>query len=431
MKTKVFSILILVFVLSCDRYPDPSVKSLREYSFTFFNENGNRHFAGDWVSDSIRFRAINNLDPFKDPIRVVFEVVKGGGEITKTEGSTDTNGFVYTGWKLGSESFEQILRANSYDSDGNFLTSTSLMAYGFRSDEWDKLSDASEYGISDMASDTINNVTLAIMNGRIFKQGEHYYLWNELFTSINESVISIEIDNNQIFYVLSWNGNLFRSANQGESWIKCSKPYSQINFSANLKISGDNYIWVSGYPNQVKYSKDGGITWTGVIEDVSKHGLGDVFRLKDGSLMLHGSDCCYMFRSFDDGLTWTRITTPGYSLKLYADENDAIYIVTQEGGMAFYKSTDYGLTYSFVHRVNPPWSSSMENTFNKYGSFYYIFIQGYGILKSKDLINYEIYWQNQDLGYFFIDQSGVLICKNWTSQSPYSRVVYYRKNSVK
>jgi hypothetical protein len=431
MKRALLLISFLFLILSCDRYPDPSVKSIKDYSFSFQTNSGNRVLSGEWVSDSIIFRAVNNLNPYKDQVKVVFEVVKGGGEITVTSGYTDTLGYVYTGWKLGTKSFDQILRAHSYDMSGTFLASTDLIAYGFRTNEWDELSDAYEYGITDMASDTINKVTLAVMNGRIFKQGDNYYTWNETFTPINESVTAIEIDSNRVFYVITWNGNLYKSTNQGESWIFCSRPYSQINYYAKLNVSNDNYIWASSYNYPVKYSKDGGITWTDVIEDVSKHGLSDVFRLNDGSLMLHGSDCCYMFRSFDDGITWTRIITPGYSLKLYADENDAIYIVTQEGGMAFYKSTDYGLTYTFVYRVNPQWSSSMENTFNKYGSFYYIFILGYGILKSKDLTNYEIYWQNQDLGNFFIDDSGVLIGKNWSWEFPYPRIIYYRNNSQK
>ena len=431
MKRAVLLISLVVFILSCDRYPDPSIKSIKDYSFSFQTNSGNRVLSGEWVSDSIIFRAVNNLTPYKDQVKVIFEVVKGGGEITNTSGYTDTLGYVYTGWKLGTKSFDQILRASSYDMSGTFLASTDLIAYGFRTDEWDELSDAYEYGITDMASDTINKVTLAIMNGRIFRQGENYYTWNESIKPINENVTAIEIDSNQVFYVMTWNGNLYKSINQGESWIFCSRAYSQINFYARLKISNDNYIWVSSYNYPIKYSKDGGAKWNDVTEDVSKHSLSDVFRLKDGSLMLHGSDCCYMFRSFDDGITWTRVTTPGYSLKLYVDENDAIYIVTQEGGMAFYKSTDYGLNYSFVYRVNPQWNSSLENTFNKYGGFYYVFIQGYGILKSKDLTNYEIYWQNQDLGNLFIDHSGVLIGKNWSWQFPYPRIIYYRHNSGK
>jgi photosystem II stability/assembly factor-like uncharacterized protein len=429
MKRAVLLISVFLFIMSCDRYPDPSVKSVRDYSFAFITEQGTRVLSGEWVSDSIIFRAVNNLNPYKDQVKVVFEVIKGGGEITVSSGYTDTVGYVYTGWKLGTGSFEQILRASSYDMSGTFLASTDLTAYGFRTDEWDEIHDAAEYGISDLASDTVNMVTLAIINGRLWKQADNYFTWKEIPDNISETVSAIEIDNNKVFYVLSWTGNLYKSNNHGESWIICSKPYSQINYNAKLKVSNDNYVWVSGYTYPVKFSKDGGVSWNEVTEEVSAHGLSDVFRLKDGSLLLHGSDCCYMFKSFDDGITWIRILTPGYSLKLYVDENDAIYIVTQEGGMTIYKSTDYGKTYRYIYACSPAWTSSMENTFNRRDGFYYVFIQGFGILKSKDLTTFEIYWQNFELGNLFIDDKGVLIGKNWSWQYPYPRIIYYRNNS--
>jgi hypothetical protein len=429
MKRAVLLVSLLFCILSCDRYPDPSIKSIRDYSFAFITNQGTRVESGEWVSDSIIFRAVNNLNPYKDQVKVTFEVIKGGGELTVSSAYTDTLGYVYTGWKLGTDSFEQILRASSYDMTGTFLTSTDLLAYGFRTDEWDELNNAAEYGITDLASDTINMVTLAIIGGRIYKQTDNYYTWKEIPNNISESVNAIEIDNNKVFYVMSWTGNLYKSTNHGESWINCSKPYSQINYNARLKVSNDNYVWVSGYDSPIKFSKDGGTSWNEVIEEVSAHGLNDIFRLKDGSLLLHGSDCCYMFRSFDNGISWIRIPTPGYSLKLYVDENDAIYIVTQEGGMTIYRSTDYGLNFSYVYSVQPQWISSMENTFNRWGSFYYVFIQGYGILKSKDLATYELYWENYNLVNLFIDDMGVLIGKNLSWQYPYPIIIYYRNNS--
>lgn len=428
MKKTVITIILLVLVLSCDKYPDPSVKSLRDFSFAFIEEQGSRHFAGEWISDSIQFRAVNNLNPSNDSVKVIFEIVKGGGIVTTTEGYTDKNGYVHTGWKLGNESFDQILRANSYDSHGNFLTSTDMMAYGFTPDEWNAIPYPMEYGINSMTADTVNKITFIATNGNLYKQGDRYYLWN-LVPSVS-SVKSIAIDRNQVLYLVGWNGDIQRSTDHGESWSFCKKPYPDVNYNLKLYISNDNSIWVSGYLLQTKFSKDGGQTWTSIGGDISTHGFGDIFRLKDGSLLIHGSDCCYMFRSFDEGQTWTRIETPGYSLKLFVTENDEIFIITQQSGMYFYKSTDYGATYSYVYAVHPEWSTSFENTFIKRGNFYYIAVPGYGILKSKDLMNYEIYWENYNMWNLFVDHNGVLISRYFTWNSPDPRLVYYRKNSV-
>ncbi|HUX58602.1 MAG TPA: hypothetical protein VMV77_16650 [Bacteroidales bacterium] len=94
-----------------------------------------------------------------------------------------------------------------------------------------------------------------------------------------------------------------------------------------------------------------------------------------------------------------------------------------------YKSTDYGTTFSYVYGINPDWGSVMEDIFLKVNNFYYILVPGWGILKSTDLTNYDIYWINFNLRDLFIDHNGVLIGKYWSWQFSSQNTVYYRKNS--
>ena len=61
-------IAILCIALSCDRYPDPSVNTLSNYSFYFQTLPGMKFLAGEWVSDSVEFRSANNVDPIKDTV---------------------------------------------------------------------------------------------------------------------------------------------------------------------------------------------------------------------------------------------------------------------------------------------------------------------------------------------------------------------------
>jgi hypothetical protein len=68
----------------------------------------------------------------------------------------------------------------------------------------------------------------------------------------------------------------------------------------------------------------------------------------------------------------------------------------------------------------------MDNSLAKWGNYYYVLIQGWGILRSADLINYEEYWFNKSLSKLFIDHNGDLIAKDQSSNT-----VYYRKNSGK
>src|SRR5664280_12775 len=96
MRKPILLIAILCVALSCNRYPDPSVKSVKDYSFSFQTNQGMKFLAGEWVSDSVRFRAVNNNSPMNDSVKVDFEVVTGGGNITIQTAYTDKNGLAYT-----------------------------------------------------------------------------------------------------------------------------------------------------------------------------------------------------------------------------------------------------------------------------------------------------------------------------------------------
>jgi len=427
MKRTVLLIAIFCIGLACTRYPDPELKLLKNYSFNFQTGQAMKFLSGEWVSDSVIFYAVNSNNPLKDSVRVLFEVVEGGGNVTIKSSYTNKNGFAYTGWKLGSESFAQKLRAKTYDTSGNYLTSTNLIEYGFRNDAWDTCSFSPDGSIMGMVADTVNKVSFIIANGGLYKQGERYYIWNGMNDPVVNSPRTINIDRNGIIYISTGTGELIRSNDHGESWKTCTKPYPDRPYYIYVSISNDNYIWVFVWDHNTRFSKDGGNTWNDAGSNLSSYGYGNVFRLKDGSLLFHGSNCCSLNRSFDDGLTWTKIETPGYSIKLYVNDKDEVFIVTQENGITIYKSTDYCSTFNNVISVSPEWGTSdNDNIFNKWGNFYYILIPGWGILKSADLNTYDVYWVNNNLNNLFIDHNGVLIAKDWNMNT-----VYYRKNSAK
>jgi hypothetical protein len=429
MRKPVLLIVILCVALSCDRYPDPSVNSLSNYSFYFQTSPGMKFFAGEWVSDSVEFRSVNNVDPIKDTVKVIFEIVRGNGNITVQSANTDKNGLIYTGWKLGSGSFEQILRAKTYDLSGKYLTSTDLVEYGFRNDVWDTCSFSPDGDMMGMVADTVNKFTLMINNNQIYKQGERYYLWEPVNDPALVSPRTINMDRNGVIYVTTWTGELVKSTDHAVSWETCTKPFPDRPYFIYPYISNDNYVWVFAFDHPIKFSKDGGMTWTDLPDGnpLITYGFGDVFRLKDGSLLYHGSGCCSLNRSFDNGMTWTKMETPGYSIKLFVNEKDEIFILSQGAApVSIYKSTDYGASYSSIYVANPQFITEMGTLFNKWGNFYYVLLPGYGILKSFDLNNFELYWANNNLNNLFIDHNGVLIAKDWNMNR-----VYYRKNSKK
>jgi hypothetical protein len=254
-------------------------------------------------------------------------------------------------------------------------------------------------------------------------------LWEPVNDPALVSPRTINMDRNGVIYVTTWTGELVKSTDHAVSWETCTKPFPDRPYFIYPYISNDNYVWVFAFDHPIKFSKDGGMTWTDLPDGnpLITYGFGDVFRLKDGSLLYHGSGCCSLNRSFDNGMTWTKMETPGYSIKLFVNEKDEIFILSQGAPpVSIYKSTDYGASYSSIYVANPQFITEMGTLFNKWGNFYYILLPGYGILKSFDLNNFELYWANNNLNNLFIDHNGVLIAKDWNMNR-----VYYRKNSKK
>ena len=252
MRKPVLLIVILCVALSCDRYPDPSVNSLSNYSFYFQTSPGMKFFAGEWVSDSVEFRSVNNVDPIKDTVKVIFEIVRGNGNITVQSANTDKNGLIYTGWKLGSGSFEQILRAKTYDLSGKYLTSTDLVEYGFRNDVWDTCSFSPDGDMMGMVADTVNKFTLMINNNQIYKQGERYYLWEPVNDPALVSPRTINMDRNGVIYVTTWTGELVKSTDHAVSWETCTKPFPDRPYFIYPYISNDNYVWAFAWDHPIK-----------------------------------------------------------------------------------------------------------------------------------------------------------------------------------
>ncbi len=424
MKRILSFISVILIALSCERSPDPSIEYLRNYYFSFSENNLKKYLAGDLVSDSIKLIVYNYNATQKDSVNVIFDVVKGGGTVTQESDYSGEKGYALTGWRLGSATFEQKLRARSYDLSGHYLTSAYLIEYGFRKNAWDTCTVAPDSYINSLVSDTVSGVTFMISGGVLYRQGERYFDWNMVSQFSQISSMELHKDSNGVIYVSTSSGDILKSADHGTSWLSCTKPFPDYPYFIYTSVANDNSLWAFEWNHPTKFSKDGGTTWTETGSNLYTFGYGDIFRLKDGSLLFHGSNCCSLNRSLDDGLTWTKIATPGYSTKVFVSGNDEITLITQENGVSFYRSTDYAATFTKVFNVYPDWGTSRNsNVFTRWKNFYYVLVPGYGILKSPDLIHYSDYWRNSNLNDLFLDNNGVLIAKDWGMSK-----VYYRKN---
>lgn len=410
----------IMFITGCS--PDPSREVLESYSFQMEAVSGNRYFPGETAE--VRLKLINSIDTAVSSYTVIFTVEKGGGEIERETALTDRNGTVVTEWHLGNSSSLQVLKASLYRPSGTYITSTTLNVYVFNNDEWIEISAPPDGSMRCMAADTVNDVTVMVTTNTAYRQGRRYYLWEEIGGMDSDRPRTVEVDRNGVFYISTWSGNVLKSTDHGQTWITCTKPYPDHPYYIYMNVSNDNYLWVFKFDLPTKFSSDGGTTWQTAGSTIWECGYGDVFRLKDGSLLFHGSNTSSLYRSLDNGQTWTHISTPGLSTKLYVNEKDEIFICNQEGGLSILKSNDMGASFRKLYTVFPQFGTDMDNIFNKWKDVYYVLIPGYGILKSSDLNTYETYWANQDLNNLFIDHNGVLIAKDWDNKT-----VYYRKNT--
>jgi hypothetical protein len=416
---KLLFLIALTLLLSCNRYPDPELKLLENYSFSFQNGQGLKYDAGYPVD--VVFMAYN-VNEMGELLKVEFEVVSGGGTVSNQTDYTDENRSTMTRWTLGAG--EQKLRASTYDPSGKFLTSTELVAHGFVDNEWNTVRTSPDGDILDIASDTVHNVTIMTTYSMLYRQGLKYYDWVTITIPTISSPRTVNVDGNGVFYVSDYSGTLYKSIDHGFTWLQCSKPYPDVLNIIYLNITSDNYLWVFTWGQKARFSKDGGNSWQDVGSGMA-HGLGDIFRLSDGSLIYHGSECCSLYRSTDETQTWEKIVTPGMSLKLFVDKNDMLTLCTQENGITVYNSIDYGETFTKAHNVYPQYNTGMDNAFAYWENFYYVLIPGYGILKSGDLIVYEDYWKNSAVRNLFIDHNGVLIARELGNNT-----VYYRRNTT-
>lgn len=421
---------ILVFLLlpaliySCE--PDPEIVALEQYNFWLVNLSGSKMQAGETVE--VTFSAQNRLNNYDNSVMVKFDVISGGGSMSEQTVTTDSTGYATVNWQMGNESSIQLLKASAYKTSGEYLSWTETSAYAFRDKEWNAIDIDPDGSISDMVTDTVNRVTFMISGGKLYKQRERYYMWENVTDDNIESPRTIHTDNSGIIYISTWNGEIVKSSDHGNTWEKCTKPYPEDPYYIYMSVSNDNYIWAGKWYNPTRFSKDGGATWIDA-DELSTYMNGNTFRLSDGTLVNHGTNDTTRYRfniSYDDGLTWISRETPGYSTDIYVTENDEIIICNQDNGFSFYLTTDLGQSFTRVHSVFPKWRTTTENNiFTRWKDFYYIIVPGYGILKSPDLINYETYWRNSDLLDLFIDHNGVLVAKDWNYNT-----VYYNNSAA-
>lgn len=410
-------ILFLTPFISCTDYPDPEVKPLEAYTFFPIN-NFQVSTADSILKDSVGLIISDYINPFENNFYINFEVIDGAGEVSSST-INPVYGYATTWWKLGQGSHEQHLLAKIFDNNDQFIHEVVLTAYGFREDFWDKVSDAPFTGFTRMIIDTSTNSTFALSGFKMYKRNEPYYVW-DLIPTIDGSLnpYNLIIDSKGYLYISNWNGDLFCSEDKGLTWEKKTSPEPGIEGYNQLRITSDDILWAASFSYPIRYSKDGGETWT--VDTIGLSGdktLQDIYKFSNGEyIMLSSPTSLYTFNM--ENKIWDRLTAPGYPDKLYVTENDEVILLNQANGISILKSTDYGETFTLKHSVMPEYGTSMQNTICKVQDEYYILIPGYGILTTQDFEDFQIFFENPKIDKIFVDHDGIFYVTNNNSNDP-------------
>lgn len=411
---------LLLVMASCTKLSDPYTDIVENFYLTGqgFNQKA---LAGEYLKDSIMISVSDQLYHNNAVgLDVEFEVVSGGGSIESPDLKTDSRGMAAARWKLGPQTGEQEVRAIVSRTDGSVHFTMSFKATCFQYNTWNTITLSPDILFSDMAGDTINGVSLAIGNGTIYKQGTRFFDWEPLSSLNFSQPRRILFGNDKRFYVGTWDGRLYRSADQGLSWAECSKPWNDNSYYYYLGITSDNYLWTTAWGRGLRCSRDGGQSWsTDTIGIGSGEMLSDIFRLKDGSLFFFTLNC-HLYKSTDDGYTWESIPVPGYPLKLYVNDQDQLFLFSQVNGLSMFKSTDKGATFVSVKSVAVAYYTMMDHTVYHRGPNYFLLMPGYGILQTSDFTNFTVFWRNSDCKDMLVDaRGGFLVTELQMSRAHY------------
>jgi hypothetical protein len=423
MKRKIlFFYLLILFVVACEKLPDPSIDVLEGYSFS--NQgSGQKTVAGNYLDDTIgviiRSTSTSSYDVTR--MKVTFEVLTGGGSVDDTVIYTNGYGYAFTKWKSGNQQFTQTVQAKIYNRAGKFLGAINFSANAFIDNAWNQVTDYPDVNILSMVSDTFHKLTLMTSGFIMYKQKNNYFEWEQVNPGfLNPS--QMWICNDGTIYALALNNALFKSNDQGNDWDKCNTQFNVNN--SQVVVTPEKYIWATWNNSGLRCSRDGGLNWT--IDSVGlppDEGLGDICHMSNGTWIIL-TQSRHSYKSLDDGKTWTKVYCPAFSLKLFVTPNDEIIYCNQENGISIYKSTDLGESFKKAYGVYTTFVSTLGQTFYHYQGTWYLLIQGFGILSTKDFSIFQPVWYNSNARDMFVDGNGVFIVEdvNWQS-------VYYHRGA--
>lgn len=219
-------------------------------------------------------------------------------------------------------------------------------------DHWSPVDPGMNYpGIWDIAFNRAGNIFLATTQG-VLRSSDDGVSWSQIDSSVfDQDVRSIAISNSGAIITIREMG-IFRSIDNGDIWEYL--PSGPISYPMFATVDADprgDLVIAQKFEEGVFRSTDDGTTWTDIVTRlenriVAQIGFGppnDIYVIQEAD----GGVRYGLMRTTDDGLTWARIATPFTPQEIAVDSTGTLYLAVEKtfAKGTVYRSTDRGDTW--------------------------------------------------------------------------------------
>jgi photosystem II stability/assembly factor-like uncharacterized protein len=414
MKNHIAILILVLTVISCEKYPEPGSMTMQSFQFELVGENQGA-VAGEYLENEIGVIAYFDSEFSSTPenFHVELTVAAEGGTLDNTFIQAGQGNKMTTRWKLGIEQNQQTVKGKIFDDTGKFYSEITIHATAFFSDKINTIESGFLVGIDDMVRDTLKNRTMMISGGNIYILKNAFYNWEQLNPFNNIHFSYLEINSKAEVFGSGYDGNLYKTTDWGQTWSFVSKPIPGNNRSFILSISKDDLIWANRWELGIYCSNDNGLTWTKDSTGLeNQEELGRVYSYKSGSHLTISHNNWIILRTFDRGKSWVPVPTPEYSLSMFVPDDNAI-IAQNQNNFTLHKSTDDGKTFKNVFSTNVAYFTITWNCYDKFKNTYYVLAPGGGVWKTKDFENFEELMTFTVQRNLFIDHTGTVYASGY------------------
>lgn len=199
---------------------------------------------------------------------------------------------------------------------------------------WTLTSLQNKNGISEMLS-LGKTLYVSTLGEGIFKSEDNSDVWIELNNGIDNKYITAFINKANTLYAASFSNGIFKSTDKGDSWIKLEGLNEKYIFS--LGFSGANLL--VGTWSGIYYTSDEKNWQKASIKGLRKNEIS--FSFINSKKGLFAGSGRYIFKSTDDGKTWTTQETNSiFDHQTFFEQKDALMAGSSGDGILVYVNGD-------------------------------------------------------------------------------------------